>query len=631
MYDFRNRVVLLTGATGGLGQEFARLLAAEGARLILSARNGDRLQKMVETLPNPENVVAIGGTLSEVGKGPKLAKAALEAHGRVDVLINNAGMGYFAMMEEVNEDRIREIFELNTFTPLLLMRELVPQMAQRGDGLVINITSAAGRVPIPTVGIYGGSKSALAIMANTMRFELEPTGVRILNVYPGTASTAFEVNALREKNRDGLYGQSGYEGRPVESIVKRILTAARTENGEVWLERECKWMSAGSLIVPGYIERKLRPFRDRARAYGKHGKPHGERRWQLWQVETAICCNLDCVMCPWQDIREQAGDQGLMSDEVWEAIVPHLPEIASIDFTGGGEPLMHPDLANRIARAKKAGCRAGFLTNGQLLDEPLCEEILAADPDWISFSVDGAAVETYEKIRRDASFELLIENIQRLSDQRVGDRPRLGVNFVLMRENVDELMDLVELAARLGINKLNIKQCDVVRGDHGKDRGMFGAELDDELKRAQKAVDAAKKAAEKLGMEFQMAAFVPDEQPVCDQDPRTSLFVRQDGQVAPCINQAYGGPVTFLGKEAVMPDVHYGRFPDQDVMSVWDGAGCRHYRETFAQRMAIYNQRLMTRGLGSSLDEMKQAFEEARKAMPPPPAGCEHCSYLYGL
>ena len=92
----------------------------------------------------------------------------------------------------------------------------------------------------------------------------------------------------------------------------------------------------------------------------------GKRRWRLLQVESAIACNLDCVMCPWREITQNPQNRGLMSDAVWAAIRPYLSEVNSVDFTGGGEPLLQPKLEEWIAEAKNAGCETGFLSNGLL-------------------------------------------------------------------------------------------------------------------------------------------------------------------------------------------------------------------------------------------------------------------------
>ena len=122
--------------------------------------------------------------------------------------------------------------------------------------------------------------------------------------------------------------------------------------------------SFSGLFLPKSIWRRLSGLWDKV--LQDQSKP--KRRWRLLQVEPAIACNLRCVMCPWREISKNSPNQGLMSQDVWDAIRPHLPEAQSIDFTGGGEPLLQPKLAEWIAEAKDTGCETGFLSNGLLLN-----------------------------------------------------------------------------------------------------------------------------------------------------------------------------------------------------------------------------------------------------------------------
>ena len=222
-------------------------------------------------------------------------------------------------MAEATEENIRHLFEVNTFSPIALVKALVPHMKARGKGRVVNIVSCAGRVPIPTVGVYGGSKSALAVMGNTMRLELAPVGIDIINVYPGTVDTSFEENALREESRPELC-PTDHCGLPRFDIAENVLAAASGPPGEVWLERKGKWFSTAALIWPKHVERRLKPILDRV----FQGKSFKKRRWQLLQIEPALACNLKCVMCPWKQVSKQGENRGIMSETIWESLPDSL-------------------------------------------------------------------------------------------------------------------------------------------------------------------------------------------------------------------------------------------------------------------------------------------------------------------
>ena len=345
-YSFSGKHVLVTGASGGLGSAMVRDLADMGARMVVTSRSMKALNELISTLPEGTRAVPLTADLSRQGDAETLARQAIEALGHIDVLFNNAGIGYFALMEEASEESIRHLFELNTFSPLILIKTLMPRMKSGGGGRIINIVSAAGRVPIPTVGVYGGSKSALAVMTNTMRLELAPAGIDIINIYPGTVATSFEENALREEERPGLCPRESC-GLPRFDMAEKVLAAASGPPGEVWLEWQGKWMAIAALAWPGLVEGRLAPVRDRA----VKTKTFKKRRWRLLQVESSIACNLRCVMCPWREIAKDTENKGLMTQEVWEAVRPYLKDVRSVDFTGGGEPLLQTRLTDWLTEA----------------------------------------------------------------------------------------------------------------------------------------------------------------------------------------------------------------------------------------------------------------------------------------
>lgn len=625
-YNFEGKHILITGASGGLGSALAKLLADRGARLAVSSRSEKALNELISQMPQKESALAITADLSKPGEADRLAQEALVALGRIDVLINNAGVGYFALMEEASEENIRHLFEVNTVSPLMLIKSLLPEMQNRGSGRVVNILSCAGRVPIPTVAVYGGSKSALAVMTNTMRLELEPKGIDIINIYPGTVATAFEEHAFREEDRPGLCPHD-ICGEPRFRIAQKVLKAASGPSGEVWLERAGKWFSTAALIWPNFVDRRMTSLRDRV----IEKKSLKERPWRLFQVESAIACNLKCVMCPWREVAKKAENRGIMAPEIWEAIRPYLDQVQSVDFTGGGEPLLQPHLAQWIADATRAGCETGFLSNGLLLKKEKLQKILAAGINWICISMDGATAEMYHKIRVGSDFERVCKNVANIARLRKDRVPKTMINFVIMDMNAHQMEEIVKLAARLGVDQINFKQCDVIRGREGKGFGLFATQETREIRRLQKSLEKARRTAKKLNIQTTAFAFTPQELAVCEQDPRDSLFIRHDGTVAPCINLALGGATTFLGEEVTMPSVHYGRLPDQDLMDLWDTESCQFYRKKFQERVDKYDNIVMNGLLGGGGGNRSKVLEDAREAMPDSPEGCNVCHYLYDI
>ena len=336
-------------------------------------------------------------------------------------------------------------------------------------------------------------------------------------------------------------------------------------------------------------------------------------------------------MCPWREIAKNAENRGLMSQEVWEAIRPHLSNVKSIDFTGGGEPLLQPRLEKWVAEARSAGCETGLLSNGLLLGEDRLKGLLDAGLDWICISMDGATADVYNKIRIGSNFDRVCENVGRIAALRSGNMPKSMINFVLMEMNFHQVEDILRLAASLGVDQVNFKQCDVIRGGEGKGLGLFGPKETREIKQLQKSLEKAMRLAKKLNLQTTNFAFTPQEQPVCEQDPRDSIFIRYDGTVAPCINLAIGGTTTFLGKEVTMPSVHYGRLTDADLLKLWHTETCRFYRQLFQKRVEKYEGTIVNRLIDASGSSRERTLQIARESMPDPPKGCNVCHYLYDI
>lgn len=336
-------------------------------------------------------------------------------------------------------------------------------------------------------------------------------------------------------------------------------------------------------------------------------------------------------MCPWQGIRDAEKEKGHMKEEVWEVLKPHLDQVKSIDFTGGGEPLLQKHLTSWVAQAKSAGCSVGFLTNGLLLTPERSSTFIELGLDWIGFSIDGADKTIYEKIRKGADFSSLIENIRSLTRMKTTKSPLVMINFVILPDNVHQLETIVELAAELKVNQINFKQCDVIRGEHGKGLGLFDRKSSKEIKKLQKQLRKACNKAEKLGIKTTSFAFLPDEQPICDQNPTKSLFIRHDGRVSPCINLAMGGRSTFLEEEITFPTLIYGQLPENNLTTIWESSACQSHRERFSERQHIYDKTMASFQQLNTLYRLQEAFSTATKAMPEAPEGCRKCHYLHGI
>jgi uncharacterized protein len=222
----RDRAVLLTGASSGIGRELALRLGTEGARLALVARREDALASVAE------DIVRAGGArptlvpadLSIRGAAARVAASTTAALGDIDVLVNNAGGGVGGSQWAVADgDAAREAFEVNLWSPLALVGAVVPAMRRRGEGIIVNVTSAAQTVTWPGFGTYAASKAALALTTEALRLELIESGVHVVEVVPGPVDTAVQGETRLIPGIDRLLRPLGL-GDPATAAA-RIVTA----------------------------------------------------------------------------------------------------------------------------------------------------------------------------------------------------------------------------------------------------------------------------------------------------------------------------------------------------------------------------------------------------------------------
>ena len=192
MHLLPSQVVVVTGASSGIGEAVARRLVRGGARVVLAARRADRLKTLARELdPSGENVLAVAGNIDSEVDRQQLVGEALNKFGRIDVLVNNAGYGTRGPVERVPVAAIRKNFETNLFSLIALTQLVLPQMRERGDGCIINVGSVAGRIARPLSSIYDATKHALEAITDGLRGELKPFGIRVSLVRPGFIATEF--------------------------------------------------------------------------------------------------------------------------------------------------------------------------------------------------------------------------------------------------------------------------------------------------------------------------------------------------------------------------------------------------------------------------------------------------------
>ncbi|WP_395044175.1 SDR family oxidoreductase [Flavobacterium sp.] len=175
------KVVLITGGSSGIGKSIGEFLYEKGFTVYGTSRNPEKIKNSVFPLITLDvrDKLSIQNAVAEV-----IAKS-----GRVDVLINNAGVGITGPIEEIPTEEIKNNFETNLFGPIEVMKAILPQMRLQKSGLIINITSIAGYMGLPYRGIYSASKGALELITEALRMEVKSFGIHITNVAPGDFAT----------------------------------------------------------------------------------------------------------------------------------------------------------------------------------------------------------------------------------------------------------------------------------------------------------------------------------------------------------------------------------------------------------------------------------------------------------
>lgn len=247
--DIPGKVIVITGASSGIGRATARRAAALGAQVALVARSADVLDKLAaELTAQGATAVAFPADLRDPAQARGAIMAATERFGRIDVLINNAGQSAVGYVADVDLDNFRQIIELNVFGPVTAMQAAIPVMRANGGGVIVNVSSNVSTQHIPGLGAYAATKAALNKLSETARGELEPEHIRVLTVYPRQTATDFGHNAIGSQQTIRAISERTatmpYQPDSPEFVAERILAGIERETPEVYMDDRLSGVSA---------------------------------------------------------------------------------------------------------------------------------------------------------------------------------------------------------------------------------------------------------------------------------------------------------------------------------------------------------------------------------------------------
>ena len=267
--------VLLTGATGGIGLQTATLLATRGANLLLTARDERRLSGLRDTLREFGSRVETVAADIATAEGRQRVTAAAHAYsGGIDVLINNAGVNRFDLLDRQSDRDLEAIVNTNLLAPMLLTQRLLPLLRQRANAIVLNVGSIVGSIGMPGQVAYCSSKFGLHGFSEALRRELEGSSMSVLYVAPRSTDTDMNDPLMREMNE--LTGVRTDDSAAVARQLVGAITDNKRERFIGWPERLFVKINA---LLPGLVDRSLRKqvrLLDRAQADNEpHAISHG--------------------------------------------------------------------------------------------------------------------------------------------------------------------------------------------------------------------------------------------------------------------------------------------------------------------------------------------------------------------
>ncbi|HEV3192936.1 MAG TPA: SDR family NAD(P)-dependent oxidoreductase [Polyangiaceae bacterium] len=244
--------VIVTGASSGIGRALARAWAKKGARVVLSARGEAALTEVARGIESyGGSAISVPGDVTREEDRAKLIETARAQTGRLDVLVNNAGRGYYGSALRIDPAELTDLFSLNVVAPLRLAQLAIDPLTRTG-GCIVMMSSIAGVVASPRMGAYAATKFALEAVSMSLRAELAGTGVRVVVVRPGPVETPFREHAITTDGKAGVRPRAAGV-QTAEEVAEQTVRAV--ERGQAVMETTpfVRVASAAARIAPGAV------------------------------------------------------------------------------------------------------------------------------------------------------------------------------------------------------------------------------------------------------------------------------------------------------------------------------------------------------------------------------------------
>lgn len=226
--SLQGKVVLITGASSGFGEDTARLFAREGCKVVLAARRLERLQALAAEIQNEGGeALAIPVDVNERAEIEVMVQTALDLYGKIDILFNNAGFGAVNWFEKLKPERhIETIIRVNLVGTMLVTHTVLPHMLARREGHIINMSSVAGLISPPLLTTYSAGKYGVRAFTDALRREVAPFGIKVSGIYPGPAATEFGSHLERTRSRERANRVINVRMRSAD-VARRVVDVAK--------------------------------------------------------------------------------------------------------------------------------------------------------------------------------------------------------------------------------------------------------------------------------------------------------------------------------------------------------------------------------------------------------------------
>lgn len=251
---FKDKVIIITGASSGIGLAAARLFASMDAKVVIAARSADKLDEVKATMPNPDNILCVKTDVSVEDDCKNLVQQTVDKFGRVDILVNNAGISMRAMFRDLDLDVIRHLMDTNFWGTVYCTKYALPYILE-SKGSIVGVISIAGLTGLPGRTGYSASKFAIRGFFNTLRVEHRYDGIHVMVFAPGfTTSNIRNVALLADGSLQGTTPRNESKMMSAEAVAQRMAYGLRKRKKEMILTPVGKLTKLFNFIMPGFVE-----------------------------------------------------------------------------------------------------------------------------------------------------------------------------------------------------------------------------------------------------------------------------------------------------------------------------------------------------------------------------------------